>query len=89
MKYTIIITKNPPANLVRIWYQNNKRHRLDGPAMEWEHGKFWLQNDKLHRLDGPAAEYNNGGKYWYIEGKECTKEQFYEIYSNNNQKHTS
>jgi len=59
------------------WYQNDKLHRLDGPAIEYANGyKFWYQNDKLHRLDGPAVEYANGDKEWYIEGKELTEEEF-------------
>jgi len=27
-------------------------------------------------LDGPAVEYANGDKYWYIEGKEYSEEEF-------------
>ena len=34
------------------WFQNDKRHRLDGPALEFADGyKAWYQNGKLHRLD--------------------------------------
>jgi len=52
------------------WYQNDKLHRLDGPAIEYANGyKFWYQNDKLHRLDGPAVEYANGYKVWYQNDK--------------------
>ena len=54
----------------QYWYQNGKRHRLDGPAIEYDDGqKDWYQNDKLHRLDGPAIEYANGDKEWYQNGK--------------------
>jgi hypothetical protein len=61
----------------RHWYQNDKRHRLDGPAVEGADGyKAWYQNGKRHRLDGPAIEYAGGTKYWYIEGKELTEEEF-------------
>ena len=46
-----------------------KRHRLDGPAVEWADGsKAWYVNGKLHRLDGPAVEYADGGKAWYVDG---------------------
>ena len=59
------------------WYQNDKLHRLDGPAVELADGvKEWWKNDKVHRLDGPAVEYANGDKYWYIDGKELTEEEF-------------
>jgi len=63
----------------KAWYQNGKRHRLDGPAVEYANGgkgKFWYQNDKLHRLDGPAVEYSDGYKEWFIEGKELSEEEF-------------
>ena len=54
----------------REWYQNDKLHRLDGPAVEFANGsKYWFQNGKRHRLDGPAVEYVNGDKFWYQNGK--------------------
>ena len=52
------------------WYQNDKLHRLDGPA--WEHAngdKEWWLNGVLHREDGPAVEWANGTKEWYSDGK--------------------
>ena len=52
------------------WYQNDKRHRLDGPAIEYPNGsKYWYQNGKLYRLDGPAIERPDGAKYWYQNGQ--------------------
>ena len=58
------------SNGTRYWYQNGKRHRLDGPAIEAHSGyKAWYQDDRLHRLDGPAIEYSNGFKHWYQNGK--------------------
>ena len=58
------------ANGDREWYQNDKRHRLDGPAWEETNGyKRWYQNGKCHREDGPAVEYANGDKEWYQNGK--------------------
>ena len=52
------------------WFQNGKRHRLDGPACEYANGnKTWFQNDKRHRLDGPAIEYADGGKVWCQNGE--------------------
>ena len=54
----------------REWFQNDKFHRLDGPAVEWSSGsKTWYQNGERHRLDGPACEYANGNKFWFQNGK--------------------
>ena len=51
------------------WRQNDKRHRLDGPAIECANGdKFWLQNGLRHRLDGPAVELISGDKGWFQNG---------------------
>jgi hypothetical protein len=38
--------------------------------------KFWYLNGVLHREDGPAIEYTNGGKEWWINGKEITEQEF-------------
>jgi len=52
------------------WRQNNKRHRLDGPAREYANGdKLWYKNGERHRLDGPAVEGADGYKAWYQNGK--------------------
>ena len=52
------------------WYQNDKRHRLDGPAIEYADGhKTWYQNDKRHRLDGPAVESSDGSNFWHKNGR--------------------
>jgi hypothetical protein len=54
----------------KFWYQYGKRHRVDGPAIEWADGtKEWYQDGKHHRLDGPAVERANGNKIWYHQGK--------------------
>ena len=61
----------------RFWYQNDKRHRLDGPAIEWVDGaRFWYQNGKRHRLDGPAVEMADGHRSWFIDGVQLTEEEF-------------
>mgnify|MGYP000062946632 FL=1 len=63
----------------REWFQNDERHRLNGPAFEGVDGyKAWYQNGERHRLDGPACEYANGYKEWYIEGKQLSEEEFNE-----------
>ena len=58
-------TVNVYPNGDKSWYLNGKRHREDGPAIEWADGdKSWWLNGKLHREDGPAIERANGDKYW-------------------------
>ena len=64
-EYTIRIYANGTK-----WYQDNKLHRINGPAIEYADGeKQWYQNGKRHRIDGPAIEYVNGYKAWYKNGK--------------------
>lgn len=64
--YTVKVYEN--GN--RYWYQNDKLHRVDGPAIEYENGtREWYQNGKLHRVDGPAVEWANGYRSWYQNGK--------------------
>ena len=38
--------------------------------------KCWTKEGIIHREDGPALEYNDGLKYWYIDGKRFTEEDF-------------
>ena len=58
-------------NGTKYWFLNDKRHREDGPAIEWPDGKTkeWYLNGKLHREDGPASEWANGTKEWWLNGK--------------------
>ena len=61
----------------KSWYHNDKRHREDGPAVEWVKGdKYWFLNDQLHREGGPAIESANGDKWWYLNGKQLTEAEF-------------
>ena len=54
----------------KLWSLDGKRHRLDGPAIEYAHGtKKWFVDGKRHRLDGPAIEWANGSKSWWVDGK--------------------
>ena len=43
-----------------------------------EHGTIRYRNElgQLHREDGPAIEYAEGYKFWFINGKEHTKQEF-------------
>ena len=54
----------------KCWYLHDKRHREDGPAIEYPDGeKCWYLNGNLHREDGPAIERSDGTKFWYLNGK--------------------
>jgi len=54
----------------KLWYNNNKYHRIDGPAKIYSNGgKYWYNNDKCQRLDGPAIEFINGDIEWRITNK--------------------
>jgi hypothetical protein len=65
------------ADGTKVWWQNGKCHREDGPAIEYANGdKSWYQNGKLHREDGPAIEDADGYKSWRIGGKALTEEEF-------------
>lgn len=54
----------------KFWYLDGKKHREDGPAIEWSHGsKSWWLDGKQHREDGPAVEYADGSKFWWLDNK--------------------
>ncbi len=62
---------NISHNGIKEWWKNGKRHRLDGPAIEWVDGtKEWWIDGQRHRLDGPALIYPDGDKLWWYEGKQ-------------------
>jgi hypothetical protein len=66
IKYEVTVHTNGGKS----WFLNGKRHREDGPAIEFSDGtKDWLLNGKRHREDGPAREYSSGGASWYLKGK--------------------
>jgi hypothetical protein len=49
------------------WWVNGRRHRTDGPAIEYADGtKLWYINGKQHRTDGPAIEWWDGQMDWYL-----------------------
>lgn len=42
-------------NGCEIWYNEGKKHRVNGPAEIWPDGsEFWFINGQRHREDGPA-----------------------------------
>ena len=72
IEYTVKVDLNG----TKYWFLNDKRHREDGPAMEYASGsKSWWLNDELHREDGPATEFADGSKAWYLNGKQVTEQE--------------
>ena len=72
IEYTVKVYHNGDKS----WWLNNKRHREDGPAVEWSNGsKEWWMNGKLHREDGPAVEGADGSKAWYLNSWRVTQEE--------------
>ena len=56
---------------------NDKYHRTDGPAFEFQSGsKVWYLNGKKHNLYGPAVERFTGELKWYIEDLEYDEKEF-------------
>jgi hypothetical protein len=60
-----------------FWYLNGKRHRENGPAIEYPDGsKFWYINGNYHREDGPAVEWSNGDKSYYLNDERLSEIEF-------------
>jgi hypothetical protein len=56
------------------WF-GEKRHREDGPAIEWATGiSHWYQDDKLHNFSGPAVVTPHRTELWFVNGEQKTKE---------------
>ena len=60
------------------WFYGGKRHREDGPAIEFfSGGKEWWLNNQRHREDGAACEYSDGVKFWYLNDVRYTEEEYH------------
>jgi len=58
------------TNGTKEWLLDGKRHREDGPAIEWSDGrKDWYHHGKYHRLDGPAIVFSDGSGWWLRHGQ--------------------
>lgn len=54
---------------IRYYNENNKLHRIHGPAVIFVDGiQCWYKNGLKHRPDGPAIEYSDGGAEWWEHG---------------------
>jgi len=48
----------------------DKIHRLDGPALECLNGsKYWYINGNKHRNIDPYVEWSDGEKFWWFKGE--------------------
>ena len=75
IEYKVVVDEDGDKH----WLLNGKRHREDGPAVEWADGsKCWYINDKRHREDGPAVEHADGTKYWYLNGRRVSEAKIIE-----------
>ena len=62
-----------------IWYykkNTNIIHNPYGPAFINRLYEVYYIENKIHRLDGPAIIHSNGLKYYFIDGKKLSKEEF-------------
>jgi hypothetical protein len=66
--------------MIRGWFLNGEKHRLEGPAIEGldvsHTPKEWWVYGKLHRLDGPAIEWSDNGKSWWVDGIPVNEEDY-------------
>jgi len=61
----------------KYWYLDNKLHREDGPAVEWNDGElWWYLNGGFHREDGPAIVRLDSNNVWFLNNRELTEEEF-------------
>lgn len=67
-----------PLVSYKHWYVNGKRHRENGPAVEYSDGsEEWWVNDQLHREDGPAVTTSmiDQEEYW-LNNNQMSKEEW-------------
>ena len=62
------------------WYKEGKRHRDDGPAINYANGdKYWYKEGKRHREDGPAVEYPDGEIQYWLNDEYYSYTEWYAI----------
>jgi len=61
--------KNLNTNLILNTYKN---------GLGIAHSE-WFFKGKRHRTNGPAVEWINGQKFWYINGKEYSEQEYWNI----------
>ena len=73
------VTPHPTGGYVRVYRTTDvviyldtsvRKHRFDGPAVEWTNGtREWWINGLLNRLEGSAIECPDGTREWLVNGK--------------------
>jgi hypothetical protein len=69
-----VVRHNPDGPAVttpmgyKAWYVDGLRHRVGGPAIDFDGFTAWYENGKAHRVDGPAKEFSDGSKQWWENG---------------------
>lgn len=63
----------------KIWTVDGKRHREDGPAVDFGPARFWYINDVLHREDGPAVEFDDAKPGWYLNGRVYSFQDYIDV----------
>jgi len=46
---------------------------------EWFNYAARYQANTYHRVDGPAIEWSSGNKFWYLEDKKISEEEFNQL----------
>jgi hypothetical protein len=74
------------------WYQNGKRHRIDGPAYYYTPSHLnkyeeWFLNDQNHRVGGPAIIYPKNWVRWNRHGLKHRLNAPAIIFDNGNKKY--
>ena len=67
LMYRIVVDEHGTR---RYYNKDNRLHRTNGPAVEWNDGeKWWYQNGQRHRTDGPAVERFDRYREWWQHGQ--------------------
>ena len=54
--------------ICKIWYKNNREHRINKPAIERDNGEEeWYVEGKRHRIGGPAIVLQTE-EFYYVDG---------------------
>lgn len=61
---------------VEKWYQEDKLHRIGGPALRHKDTLMWYKEGRLHNLEGPAVIDPGGPKQYWIEGHKMTEKEW-------------
>ena len=58
------------VGMVRWIDDKGHYHRLDGPAVVWDHGsQYWYRHGRAHFAYGPADLWSSGTLVWYENGR--------------------